>query len=400
MVYPVGMADASIAEPMCFATESARTERGQPLFRAFVTAVEPQCVGQPVLAEHLTDWLAWALGPVGSQALGARFLDRSARMAGIDSRYSCVEDHFHCEEDRLQLYRRNAEGVLTAALDERMRLFERLSAAIARRALAPLDEPPDHLLQVSCTGYSAPSAIQTVAEERNWVQATKVHSLGHMGCHAAVSSLRTAADAVCCTSLRRQRPARASVLHVELCTLHLQPDPVDRQWLTHAALFADGAARIDVSTHRPCTGLELVEDFEQMVPGTGGAMTWQLGQAGFRMHLGKEVVPAIRTHTRKAVVDFLALNGLELSDISQFALHPGGPRILGACAEALDLPDCAYRHSTEVFRTNGNMSSATLPHVWAEILRDTTIGHGELVCTVAFGPGLTVCGNLMRVLRR
>ena len=117
------------------------------------------------------------------------------------------------------------------------------------------------------------------------------------------------------------------------------------------------------------------------------------------MHLGKEVVRAIRTHTREAVVAFLARNGLELGDISQFALHPGGPRILEACAETLELADAAYRHSTEVFRTHGNMSSSTLPHVWAAVLGDQSIGDGELVCSVAFGPGLTVCGNLLRVLR-
>ena len=356
-------------------------------------------MGLPVPADSVADWLVWALGPQGARALGRRFLDRSAKMAGVECRFSCVADHSHRDAQRLQLYQRDSEGVLTATLDERMGLFESTSVGIARTALGVLDAAPDHLLQVSCTGYSAPSAVQTVATERMWLQDTKVQSLGHMGCHAAVPALRAAADAASSTAWRRGRPAQASVLHIELCTLHLRPDPTDRQWLTHAALFADGAVRVDVSTRQPYDGLELVDDFEELIPATGGAMSWGLGAEGFRMHLGKEVVRAIRANTRVAVVAFLARNGLSLGDISQFALHPGGPRILEACAETLDLPAACYRHSVEVFRTHGNMSSATLPHIWAEILHDPRLGDGDLVCSVAFGPGLTVCGNLLRVLR-
>lgn len=381
-------------------TGKGSIRREEPSLRTFLTGVEPQCIGQPLLAESVADWLGWALGPAGTSAIGARLLARSAYMAGIDRRHSCVTDHCHCDEERLQLYRRDAYGVLEATLDERMRLFECASGAIARRALAPLDAAPDHLFQVSCTGYNAPSAVQVVAVERNWLQDTRVQSLGHMGCHAAVPALRAAADAVSSTAARRGRPAQASVLHIELCTVHLQPDRSDRRWLSHAALFADGAARVDVSTRSPATGFELIDDFEQLVPNTAGAMTWQLGGGGFRMHLASEVVRAIRAHTRQAVEGFLSRNGLGFGDISHFALHPGGPRILDACAEVLELSSDAYRHSTQVFRSHGNMSSATLPHIWAEVLRDPSIGDADLVCSVAFGPGLTVCGNLLRVLRQ
>jgi predicted naringenin-chalcone synthase len=42
------------------------------------------------------------------------------------------------------------------------------------------------------------------------------------------------------------------------------------------------------------------------------------------------------------------------------------------------------------------MSSATLPHVWARLLDDTSVAPGTPIVSLAFGPGLTVCGGLFR----
>jgi predicted naringenin-chalcone synthase len=42
------------------------------------------------------------------------------------------------------------------------------------------------------------------------------------------------------------------------------------------------------------------------------------------------------------------------------------------------------------------MSSATIPHVWARILEDDKVKSGAVVASLAFGPGLTVYGALLR----
>jgi len=44
----------------------------------------------------------------------------------------------------------------------------------------------------------------------------------------------------------------------------------------------------------------------------------------------------------------------------------------------------------------GNMSSATLPHVWQRIVSDERVRPGATVLSLAFGPGLSVCGGLFR----
>ena len=45
-----------------------------------------------------------------------------------------------------------------------------------------------------------------------------------------------------------------------------------------------------------------------------------------------------------------------------------------------------------MLRDYGNMSSATLPYIWMRLLRDVPVG--TLIPSLAFGPGLTICGAL------
>jgi predicted naringenin-chalcone synthase len=81
---------------------------------------------------------------------------------------------------------------------------------------------------------------------------------------------------------------------------------------------------------------------------------------------------------------------------AHFAIHPGGPRILDRVQDLLRIDDDRLAHSRKVLRERGNMSSATLPHVWMELANDPGVPPGALVLSLAFGPGLTVCGAILR----
>jgi predicted naringenin-chalcone synthase len=60
----------------------------------------------------------------------------------------------------------------------------------------------------------------------------------------------------------------------------------------------------------------------------------------------------------------------------------------------LHLDDTQITHSRAVLFERGNMSSATLPHVWERISQDDQIKPGTLIVSLAFGPGLTMAGTL------
>ena len=104
-----------------------------------------------------------------------------------------------------------------------------------------------------------------------------------------------------------------------------------------------------------------------------------------------------------AFVDRLAQRiGTTLEDLRAkaiFAVHPGGPKIIEQVAEQLHLGEAQVAHSRAVLLARGNMSSATLPHVWSDLLADRAVTDGQAVVTLAFGPGLTLAGGVFRVER-
>src|SRR5665213_63301 len=78
-----------------------------------------------------------------------------------------------------------------------------------------------------------------------------------------------------------------------------------------------------------------------------------------------------------------------------YAIHPGGPRIIDAVKDALHLSEEQVHFSHAILRDHGNMSSATLPHVWQKMLSE--VSSGTPVISMAFGPGLTISTSLMAV---
>ena len=113
--------------------------------------------------------------------------------------------------------------------------------------------------------------------------------------------------------------------------------------------------------------------------------------------LSRAVPDHIKANVAGVIEAFLARHGLAVEDVDVWAIHPGGPRVIESTAEALGVAHAVKaRHSHDVLRERGNMSSTTLPHIWDRIAQDETIASGAVVCSVAFGPGLTVATNLLQ----
>jgi predicted naringenin-chalcone synthase len=182
---------------------------------------------------------------------------------------------------------------------------------------------------------------------------------------------------------------------MELCSLHFRVDPTPEQ-IIQQFLFADGAIRVDATSDFRAGAFALLDHAEAMIPRTASYMTWRAASPVFDMHLGQEVVEAIDEHVFDFVTVFLERNGLRVQDVARFAVHPGGPKIIRNTANALHLEEAVVQHSLDVLRTRGNMSSTTLPHIWNRMATDPKVQDGELICSIAFGPGLSMMVNLMR----
>ncbi len=380
--------------------------------RAFLTS-RPLTFGSRMSQADGVAWMKAALQrvaetePVPDLKRALRFYDLIARQSHIDSRVTCLEDYTHQDWDRMRVHTAPHAGDgqarpddapwFRAPLDGRMEVFAETALAVAQQAFADDAAAPDTMLQVSCTGYDSPNAVQRVIQEKGWNAGTRVLSVGHMGCYAAVPALATAADVVAAQAARTGEDATSAILLVELCSLHQFTATTDVEQIVQQCLFADGAARVDVTTAAPdAPHFALLDHDEAILPDTLGEMTWRTSSPAFRMTLSRDVPKHVRAQVAPFLTALLERNGLTVEDVAAFAVHPGGPRVIESTAEALGLTDEQVAHSQEVLRTRGNMSSTTLPHIWAAMLEDESLPDGALVASVAFGPGLTVVGNLMR----
>jgi predicted naringenin-chalcone synthase len=269
------------------------------------------------------------------------------------------------------------QGARTAA---RMATY----AAIVDDAFPRLYEssaPPDDIVHVTCTGYVSPSGAQKFVAAKRWP--TRVTHAYHMGCYAAIPALRIA----CGTGSQR-----ADIVHTELCSLHMDPSNHSPEQLVVQSLFADGLIRYSCMTDGE--GLELLATHERILPDSADSMAWRVGDHGMAMTLARDVPSRIAGELRQFVTELFVRAQVSLAQLRRcvWAVHPGGPKILDAVRDTLELGETQVAASRKVLRDHGNMSSATLPYIWMRLLRDVPVG--TLIPSLAFGPGLTICGAL------
>jgi predicted naringenin-chalcone synthase len=116
-------------------------------------------------------------------------------------------------------------------------------------------------------------------------------------------------------------------------------------------------------------------------------MAWRIGNNGFDMRLSPHVPNVIKQMLKPWLCSHLARYVLEIEDIRSWAIHPGGPRILTACAESLGLDYACLEPSQRVLADFGNMSSPTVLFILDQLRTQAD----SLPCVMlAFGPGLTI----------
>ncbi|TVP76711.1 MAG: type III polyketide synthase [Gemmatimonadales bacterium] len=279
---------------------------------------------------------------------------------------------------------------------EARRHFEILARALLDGA--PDVEPAQvtHVITISCTGFFAPGPDIHVVQALGLPASTQRYHVGFMGCYAAFQGLRMA-ESFC----RADPDAVVLVLSVELCTLHLQfTEETDD--LIAGAVFADGGAGALVRGRRPDGPSLATESFHTaLAPEGADDMAWTIGDHGFRMKLSTYVPQIIESKLDTVLSGLLGPDGPHPLDIPWWAIHPGGRQILDRVRDSMGLEPRRMEASRHVLRNYGNMSSATILFVLAELLHGTSTpsrpSPGDQVLALAFGPGLTIESGLFHL---
>ncbi|TSA02536.1 MAG: hypothetical protein D4R77_12525 [Planctomycetaceae bacterium] len=291
-------------------------------------------------------------------------------------------------------------------LNARLAMFREHACAAIQKMYPKSDDAPDEIIHVSCTGYRLPSPVHELVSERNWNRTTVSHCY-HQGCYGAFPAVRMAAGILSAASSGLARTGmRVDVAHTEICSIHVAPECLDPGHIICDSLFGDGFIRYSAYSNgafreRTGPGLEVLRYAECVIPNSLNAMTWRPIANRFEMTLSAEVPKLIMTHVTGFIAELLRDAGLNLeSDKANiiWVIHPGGPAIVELVATCLQLTKEQIVLSKEALREGGNMSSATVPHIWDRMLRDPEVKKGTPVLSIAFGPGLTAAAMVARVV--
>ena len=110
---------------------------------------------------------------------------------------------------------------------------------------------------------------------------------------------------------------------------------------------------------------------------------WHVGGTGFEIVLTAGVADVIERHFPAEVAAFLGDHEMQTTDVAAWVAHPGGPRVLEAFANSLALPTEAFRTSWATLDRVGNLSSAAVLHVLADMVEQPA---GTTRLLFALGP--------------
>lgn len=336
----------------------------------------------------------------GLTRLGQRLVRTCFDGSAIDTRHTAIAELTLDASSANPTFFDSASGaILSPSTRVRNDLFAeeatRLFIEAADKALAACEgitaADVTHVVTVSCTGFFNPGPDYKVVRALDLSPSVQRFHLGFMGCYAAFPALR-AAKAFC----EADPDAVVMVVSAELCSLHVRTSN-DPDTILGSSLFSDGAAAAVITARdlpRSAPALRL-DYFETVLTPVGeDSMAWNIGDEGFEMVLGTYVPHIIDDHIVGALEPLLArdpgLAGRPYADIEHWGIHPGGRSILDKVESRLGLTAEQLVPARETLRNYGNMSSATVLFVLKNILGLPSAAAEERVCSMAFGPGLTV----------
>lgn len=265
-----------------------------------------------------------------------------------------------------------------------------LRALLAQAELAA--EEVGQLVTTTVTGMATPALDARLMNRIPFSPRLKRVPLFGLGCVGGAAGVARVAD-----YLEGHPEEAAILLSVELCSLTFQLKDISVANIVSSGLFGDGAAAVLMvgREHRLAQAGQprVVDSRSLFFPNTERVMGWDVVDTGFKVVLSAAVPKIARNQIRPAVESFLADHDLCQDDIAHWIAHPGGPKVIEALTEGLELDDDALRLSHESLAQLGNLSSASVLLILKETLARCQPPPGTYGLMLAMGPAF--CAELV-----
>jgi predicted naringenin-chalcone synthase len=283
---------------------------------------------------------------------------------------------------------------------DRMAAHSEAVIDVVSRAVKPLVGDVDmerigSFVMCCSTGYVNPGPDLMIAKALGLRSDLRRTFIGHMGCYAALNVVKVAMDSVAA------RPDELVLCNsTELSSAHLRDSPMPGEDPTESliaqALFGDASVSMLMGSAPDGAGIQFLRTHTEQLYDKHTMMSLNIGNQSFWMTLAAGVPATLQENINGFLAKLLGPLGLSANGIEHWAIHPGGPKIVRLLGKQLGLAPAQLRASWDVLANNGNCASATVLLVLEDILRVDKPRRGEHVVMLAFGPGLTIEGAVLR----
>ncbi|WP_194892488.1 type III polyketide synthase [Catenulispora pinisilvae] len=263
---------------------------------------------------------------------------------------------------------------------------EAVDSALRQAGVAA--EDVDLFVTTSVTGLAVPSLDARLMPRLGMRPDVKRVPMFGLGCVGGAAGLSRIHD-----YLLAWPEHTAVLMAVELCSLSVPLVDATVPDLVVSALFGDGAGAVVVrgagTRPAPGGGVRVVATRSELCPNSHDVLGWRLGPNGFRIVLTTELSGVVERELGGAVKRFLADHGLQVPDVVAWIVHPGGPKVIDAVRDSLELPEDRVATARAALAEAGNLSSASIVQVLGKELADPAARPGPMV-VVGLGPGVSI----------
>ncbi|MBR7796572.1 MAG: type III polyketide synthase [Bacillota bacterium] len=289
----------------------------------------------------------------------------------------------HSFKERNELYTTYAKEYALRAIDACLTNQQFLDEPV-------LYEEIDMIIFVSSTGIATPSMDIHLFNERPFRSDIKRMPLWGLGCAGGAIGLSRAYD-----WLTANPDKSALIVCCELCSLTFQKGDMKKSNIIGTALFGDGiSAALAVGEKslilRKKKGSipKLLQSHSYTKKDSISVMGWDITDGGFEVIFSKSIPALVETFWREHLQIFLQATRINEQDIHSFIAHPGGKKVIDSMEKVLQAKPEKFKHSINVLRNHGNMSSATVLYVLGAWMKEA-ISKGEKSVISALGPGFS-----------